>query len=157
MIEKNNMLKKIGAYTIRPAGKPPKYDHSKIKELMKGGARNKDIAQEMGCNAQYVSDLRVRWGLKNTWKIKTDKQEIYEVIGCKKFNVCNYVQLLKMIQLERKSILELSRDADKDPSTGCKMVAVLEKRGFVEKVFMGNRREIVLTERGNEFLKEVEV
>lgn len=75
--------------------------------------------------------------------------------GWKPFNTPKYVSLLKHVSRSKNSITELSQMMDDKISNTSKMIAVLEKKGFVNKMFWGRYRYIVLTKSGKEFLEKV--
>lgn len=54
-------MKKVGHYSVKTRGKPPIYDHDKIKKLLSEGKKNPAIVEEIGCTYGYLCNLKNKW------------------------------------------------------------------------------------------------
>ena len=51
-------VKRVGRYKLKRVGKPPVYNHAKIELLILRGLDNHEISNLVGCDSNYVGELR---------------------------------------------------------------------------------------------------
>jgi FixJ family two-component response regulator len=49
---------RIGQYSVKPVGRSPVYDHSKITKRIGEGLENREIAAEIGCSVRVVENVK---------------------------------------------------------------------------------------------------
>lgn len=49
---------RVGQYSVKHWGRTAIYDHSKIKQKIRAGLNNREIAAEMECSVRVVENVR---------------------------------------------------------------------------------------------------
>jgi len=128
---------------VRPKGPKPRYNIPEIKRRILTGELYKDIAGDVGCNPSWVSRIGLSIGEKRLKRCRID--------------IANYEQILVLISSERLNIKNIGIRIGKSEVCAGRDVKILEKRGYVKKLFDGRNRIVVLTDNGKTLIGGVRV
>lgn len=102
----------MGHYTVKTSGQKPKYDHAKIKSLLRAGITDREIEEEVNCPRNAVTYVRRKMGIirkmrgrpipsVDVLKIKelylkgADVAQIAKQMECSRTTVYRWLQLKK--------------------------------------------------------------
>lgn len=89
--------------------------------------------------------------------IKTDNQSpaqyFQSLEPIRDCDIVNYLDILKTVSEKRLNIKEIACLLDRSYSNTNLKIRVLEQRGFVRKVFDGQKRIVLLGDKGRELLR----
>lgn len=121
-------------------------DHDKIKKRILAGEKYTDIANAECCHVSTVGEIARKMGIMQ-YKGKPGPRKLV--------TKSSYLELLQKASTEKRYLKDLAGELGWSATAISNMVAVLENRGLVARVFRGRYRDVILTDEGKRVLKEV--